>query len=222
MRLPRTVFLIAMALLAPDLAAQEADYYQTATDDFGRGADRHANSGNSNNYLVIDRLPANFRVPVRTTPDQPVSFVYVRGARDVYCALQGAGDSTPTDYITKKTAGTRGELDFQRLLYEKLAGLDAGTMQIALQRIAKADRATAYRELFGVDLPPLTGEWSFTVNKLRVAEPQQMALNLGREARVELPAVICATPAQVDAAIATAKQVYAAVISAMQTQGRKR
>jgi hypothetical protein len=198
--------------------AQTPDYYQAASSGQEYGGGRFKGPGAGGNAaLVIERLPSTFRVPVRTTPDGPVRSVTVKGARGVYCARKAGFDGVAgQDYITKKLNDSGGgELNFQELLYKKLSTLDAAAIQTTLQRAEKAERAAAYRELFGAELPPLTGEWPFSIDR-PVHEQEQMQLNTGRETKLEMDSVTCATPAQVDAAIATAKQVYAAVVAAIQ------
>jgi hypothetical protein len=217
------MLIAAGIVVAGDACAQAPDYYQTGAAGEGHGNYRLAGSANENRLLVVDRLPPTFRVPVRTTPDQPVSAIVVNGSRNVYCALLLAPIDGPVapDYITRKSTDSGGELNFKERLYRRLVALDSAAMRNALQRAAKGDRAAAYRELFGVELPQLTGEWTFTVKELPIREPQQMQLNIGSEAKVDIESVVCATPVQVDAAIAAAKQVYAAVIATLEGGGTK-
>jgi hypothetical protein len=203
--------------------AQTPDYYQGTSSSQGYGKTRSGIVGAGGNAaLIIERLPSTFRVPVRTTPDSPLYSVTVLGAREVYCAQKAAFDAVAgVDYIKKKFNDSGGELNFQELLYKKLSTLDAAAIQTTLQRAEKAERAAAYRELFGAELPPLTGEWPFSIDNREVREQEQMQLNMGRELKVEVDSVVCATPAQVDAAIATAKQVYAAAVAAMQKPAKQ-
>ena len=202
--------------------AQTPDYYQGTSSSQGYGKTRSGIVGAGGNAaLIIERLPSTFRVPVRTTPDSPLYSVTVLGAREVYCAQKAAFDAVAgVDYIKKKFNDSGGELNFQELLYKKLSTLDAAAIQTTLQRAEKAERAAAYRELFGAELPPLTGEWPFSIDR-EVHEQEQMQLNMGRETKLEMEGVVCAAPAQVDAAIATAKQVYAAVVAAIQKPAKQ-
>jgi hypothetical protein len=210
----RAVSLCALALLSMTLArAQTPDYHQEGGVGSGPGR-MTAGSGNPNSVLIVDRISPTLRIPVRTSSSEPLQVVTVRGHRDMYCTrVEGAAATYGNEYVTKKFNAGGGELGFREALYRRLAALDAAGIQSALQRSAQGDRAAQYRELFGVELPALSGEWqsAWTDNMVEV---QQMQLNTGMETTLQVPNVVCATPAQVDAAIATAKTVYRQVIAA--------
>jgi hypothetical protein len=217
----KLVFALLLGLAPGFLVAQTPDYYQTTSATIGSPQQRAAVVHGVT--LVVERISPTFRVPVQTTPEQPVVWVQVRGHRDMYCAaMQVLTPKSKTEAGSEKAADSGGELNFREALYRKLALLDVGAMQVALQRGEKAaDRAAQYRELFGVALPPLTGEWDYLQQvDTGLDESVQMQLNLGQETTVATGSV-CATPAQVDAAIAEARRVYAAVIAAMQGGGAK-
>ena len=126
-----------------------------------------------------------------------------------------------------------GELKLRDRLVERLGRLNVTEARNALQAAEKsADRAAQFQELFGVPLPPLTRSFSVPTNPtqagynllggvpIEVDERQRTQLNMGQEVTITL-ALDCLTPAQIDAAIAEAKRVYAAVIAAMESGAAK-
>lgn len=215
--MPESVRKLVLSLLfglAPAIAAAQ-DYYQT------RGATSYGSARSATGEtLVITRISPTFRVPVRTTPEQPVDRVEVRGYRDMYCAplahaeRRAASETPEGDQGASQFIRSEGELNFRELLYARLAALDSAAMQAALQRAADTtDRAAQYRELFGVNLPAIAAEFS-SWEDASLDAAAQMRLNTGQETAVAF-SILCATPSVVDAAIAEARRVYAAVIAAM-------
>lgn len=126
-----------------------------------------------------------------------------------------------------------GELKLRDRLVDRLGRLSMTDARAALQAAEKsADRAAQFQELFGVPLPPLTRSFSVSTNPTQpgnnpfggvpipVDESQRTQLNMGQEVTITL-ALDCMTPAQIDAGIAEAKRVYAAVIASMESSGLK-
>lgn len=208
---------LMVLVVTSSAVAQTADYHQSSS--IGLGGETQP----GNHFLIVDWLPATLRIPVKSTPADPLQIVAVRGRRDMYCTLAGAqGNAVSTPFGTTSSSSTvGGEFNFREALYRRLSALDLAAMQAALQRANRADRSTQYRELFAVELPALNEVWQFA-RGLPVEEAAQMQLNTGQEISVNIENVVCATPAQIDAAIAEGKRVYAAVIAAMGGGGAQR
>jgi len=212
----RLAFLTTL-IVAAHAVAQTGDYQQQGSPGpFG-------GSPAGNNVLIVNWLPATSRIPIKTTPADSLKVVVVRGRRDMHCALTALTDVPTTQSFSvplgfappSQASATAGELNFREALYRRLGALDAKAMTEALRAANGADRAAQYRGLFGVELPALNQAWTFNA-VAGVEEPAQMQLNTGQQISVNINYVVCATTEQVDAAIATAKQVYAAVIATME------
>lgn len=210
-----SLLILAVATVIADAAAQTADYHQSAGDD----------ANNPNSLLVIERLSPAGRVPVRAGINQPLERVQLNGYRDMYCAPK-----LSIDALTGRATSAGGALAFQHALFVRVSAMDSAAMRDALQRAENAsDRSEQYRELFGITLPDLNGSLSDAVSvelnyeeRSRLLTGQEVAIKFAIDRPNAGLAFECATIAQVDAAIAEAKRVYAAVISAMQARARRK
>jgi hypothetical protein len=167
------------------------------------------------------------RVPVRSSGAQPLEIVSIGGWRDMHCA-----PALGLDRDTGLPARRGGDLSFKHHLFVRLSQMNAAAMRVALQRAeASTTRADQYRELFGVELPAESGELHTDPPRI-LNYAERTTLNLGQELSLSAfsvrtdnpdsnPNFECLSPAQVDAAIAEAKRVYAAVIMAMEGGGSK-
>jgi hypothetical protein len=208
-----------VALLAASIALGRATSAWCQTD-----ATQGVSDFGSNPNAILQIRPVTSiasTYPVRTTATQPLERIVIGDYRGVYCAEQGEVDRDTGDYKS-----TGGQFDFQRRLLRKLSSLDAAAIRVSLQRAEKGSRAEQFGELFGIPLPPdasIEGVGDSLSYQLNSAEREQLIMGQ-RWTRTFTTAkgLACLTPAQVDAAIAEAKRVHQAVISAMEGGADKR
>jgi len=209
---------LAIGPIAP-AGAQSSEYEQTGSLEGG--------VTNPNHRVLVTRLAPSARIAVRTSFDAPLETVWIQGYKDMFCTRAFVEVSGPFG-----TVSPSGEphLHFQEALAARLAGRTVASIRdLLLSAEKRSTRAQQFAALFGMPLPLSPADLQrraggnnpedFPSRSLTHAE--QLRLNLGQEVRLDDFAdggtrYECLSPAQIDAAIAEAKRVYAAVITAME------
>lgn len=233
MRQRRNVAVLAAVWLGlgPGLAAAQTTAYTQS-----------GPASNPNAALEISRVTPGMRVPVRTTVSAPLAEMSIGGYQDMVCAKPRPEIAAKYgEGRLRAPAPDGGELDLRERLTERLGALNLERAKSILQGLEKkTDRASQFAELFGIALPPSSDDFPRTYGAQSRLSPtislradQQLKLNTGQEVTVggggdgdsskadpdgatAVTSLRCLTLPQIDAAIAEAKRVYAAVIAVME------
>jgi len=217
--------LLSAVAIAPigSVRAQTSDYTQVAIPDAGGTSRFPTDQSNANAKVLVRRVAPSARIAVRSSLAQPVLQVEIQGYKDMICAL------TPTYLPTGLPDEASFHLRLKDRLFQKLSTLDAASMRKILQQAQTGGRAEQFAALFGMTLPAASGDLPrpggpnsnrmANSHKHDLAAADQIKLNQGQEvplAAVGGDDIECLTLPQIDAAIAEAKNVYGAVIDAME------
>ena len=203
---------IGFAMLCGAAAAVAASATQ-AQSEFAQGsAQALGGAVSANGGVEITRLAPPGRINVRTSVSDPVLWVAIEGHRDSACT--SAMVSWPDS--------------LKQQLFDRIKSQNAASLRATLASAQTGSRAEQYRHLFGLEMPPTEGTWNLGIgqqrspNNIDLSEAQQAQLNMGQPLVLQVPQatgrldVYCLTLPEVDAAIAEAKRVYAAIIAAME------